>query len=120
MPEYIEREAALQALCEATHAKYGNIPCRNQLVSCLWTGTRTQEYAEKILAIPAADVVPVRNGRWVEVEVKELAYYKMMIASMRCDQCGRYHNEVYHYGNPTEMAKYCGFCGARMDGDGDV
>lgn len=59
MAEYIEREAALQALCEAVHAKDGNIPCRNQLVSCLWAGTRTQEYAEKILAIPAADVVPV-------------------------------------------------------------
>ena len=63
MAEYIEREAALQALCEAVHAKDGNTPCRNQLVSCLWTGTRTQEYADKILAIPAADVVPVVRCR---------------------------------------------------------
>lgn len=92
MKEYIEREAFVDAM----HGDYRDI--------------------ELVKNFPATDVVEVRPGRWVEVEVKELAYYKMMIASMRCDQCGRYHNEVYHYGNPTEMAKHCGFCGARMDG----
>ena len=103
--EYIEREAAREKCCSM----------------CEWEGTgNCDECEHPIDDIPAADVAPVRHGRWVEVEVKEFAYYKMMIASMRCDQCGRYHNEVYHYGNPTEMAKYCGFCGARMDGDGDV
>ena len=98
MKKYIELEAAYNAIV------------RNYAVD---------EQLSDLGKIPAADVVPVRHGRWVEVEVKELAYYKMMIASMRCDQCGRYHNEVYHYGNPTEMAKYCGFCGALMDKDGD-
>jgi hypothetical protein len=119
--EYIEREATLQALCEAVHTKDGNIPCRNQLVSCLWTGTRTQEYAEKILAIPTADVVEVRHGKWEEVEVTDISENTNLgfsaIASMRCNKCNRYHNEVYHYGNPTEMTLYCPWCGARMDGD---
>lgn len=97
--EYIEREAAI---AETRKPRLTDAELRRRLAN-----------------IPAADVVEVRHGRWVEVEVKELAYYKMMIASMRCDQCGRYHNEVYHYGNQTEMAKYCGFCGALMDKDGD-
>lgn len=63
MTDYISREAALQALCEAVHADDEYIPCRNQIMSCQWKGTRIQEYAEKILAIPAADVVP---WEWLE------------------------------------------------------
>lgn len=114
MAEYIEREAVKSAIYEIMDKYDSYDKCDSKAVTAL------QCADDAIDLIPAADVVPVRHGRWVEVEVKELAYYKMMIASMRCDQCERYHNEVYHYGNPTEMAKYCGFCGARMDGDEEV
>ena len=118
MDEYIKRgslvseyDKAMKWLRENSHNH--SLSDYIERMAAMQTGKTMTE------AIPAADVVPARHGRWVEVEVKELAYYKMMIASMRCDQCGRYHNEVYHYGNPTEMAKYCGFCGALMDKDGD-
>lgn len=50
--DLIDREAALYALCEAVHKTDAEIPCRNQIVSCTWKETRTQEYAEKILALP--------------------------------------------------------------------
>ena len=63
MSDFINREEALHALCEAVHSNDGCVPCRNQLVSCRWTGTRTQAYAERILAIPPADVVP---WSWLE------------------------------------------------------
>lgn len=64
MSDYISREAALQALCKAVHKKDGcEPPCRNQIVSCLWSKTKTSEYAEEILKVPAADVVPVGRCR---------------------------------------------------------
>lgn len=58
-------------------------------------------------------VEEVRHGKWEEVETFEC---KTMIASMRCSKCNRYHNEVYHYGDATENAHYCPFCGAKMYG----
>lgn len=66
---------------------------------------------------PSADVAPVRHGTWEEVEVTDYPESNLMVASMFCPKCKRYHNEVYHYGNPTEMARYCGFCGAKMDAE---
>ena len=48
MAEYIEREAAIEAIMrEPTEAHYPS-----------W-------YAEKIKAIPATDVAPVVHGRWI-------------------------------------------------------
>ena len=64
-----------------------------------------------------ADVEEVKHGEWEEVTtnfIDDLAFDT--VASMRCSKCERYHNEVYHYGNPTKKAHYCPFCGARMDG----
>jgi len=70
--------------------------------------------------LPAVDAVEVRHSHWEDVEVEDVGeltpLYVQSIASMRCASCNRYHNEVYHYGNPTEMACYCPCCGARMDG----
>ena len=75
--------------------------------------------------IPAVDAVEVVHSHWEDVEVEDVGeltpLYIQSIASMCCASCNRYHNEVYHYGNPTEMAHYCPHCGARMDGeDGDA
>lgn len=53
-------------------------------------------------------------GKWEDVSVHD-NIQNIMIAAMRCNVCKRYHNEVYHYGNPTEMARYCPVCGAKME-----
>lgn len=53
-------------------------------------------------------------GKWEDVSVHD-NIRNIMIASMRCNVCKRYHNEVYHYGNPTEMARFCPVCGAKME-----
>lgn len=62
---------------------------------------------------PAADVAPVVHAHWEDVSVDDEG--SMLIASMFCPACNRWHNEVYHYGNPTEMAHYCPNCGAKMN-----
>jgi len=107
MKEYIEREAAVGELMPI----YKSASFRNRNVF-----STARKCLEAIEAIPAADVVEVRHGRWEQVEVRDYPNSNLMVASMWCPVCKRYHNEVYYYGNPTEMAHYCGFCGARMDG----
>ncbi len=52
-----------------------------------------------VCRIPAADVVPVRHGRWMEHK-----------SWAKCSECG------YLLGFETP---YCPDCGARMDGDGE-
>ena len=91
MDEYIEREAALHAILgEPTESHYPS-----------W-------YAERIKALPAADVVPVVHGRWDES--KEHFYLnngcKEWI-NFYCSECDAPNN------SPTD---YCPHCGAKMDG----
>jgi hypothetical protein len=68
---------------------------------------------------PTADVRPVARGKWEDVEVTYVADKTTLpferISSMRCNQCNRYHTEIYYYGNPTEMAHFCPNCGAMME-----
>ena len=66
-----------------------------------------------------ADVRPVVRGKWEDVNVRDYSTninggLPLNIASMCCSVCKRWHNEVYHYGNPTEMAHFCPNCGADM------
>ena len=97
MAEYIEREAVLE---------FVEPDARPFL-------------AERIKSIPAADVRPVVRGKWEDVNVRDYSTninggLPLNVASMCCSVCKRWHNEVYHYGNPTEMAHFCPNCGADM------
>lgn len=110
MSDYIEREAAIKAF----HDKYGALCTQDALFAILMT----------LEEVPAADVVPVVRGKWEDVHVRDYSTninggINLSVASMFCPACNRWHNEVYHYGNPTETVHYCPNCGARMDGDGE-
>ena len=54
---------------------------------------------DELEAIPAADVVEVRHGRWIEDG--DCQY---------CSECGEEHSWADY------RADYCDVCGARMDG----
>lgn len=65
---------------------------------------------DAITNIPAADVAPVRHGKWAE-------WYPPMNMIMtgeemlyKCSECGVKYDNVDGYG-------YCPYCGAKMDGD---
>lgn len=76
--EYIEREVALSAIKQAFEK-----------------GERPSLY---IKSIPAADVAPVRHGRWIEEDGTQI-----------CSECGEEHEwEDYR-------APYCDTCGAKMN-----
>ena len=86
MAEYIDREAAIAAIMsEPPDAYYPH-----------W-------YADKIKAIPAADVAPVRHGRWGVDGVYVI-----------CSVCKRFTLSPIIKQIPT--FKYCPNCGAKMDG----
>ena len=90
MDEYIEREAAIEA---AKHA---------------WA--KWLEPSQYIEVIPAADVAPVRHGRWIEyTKVIIPEPYNKWEQAWKCSECG--------FDDGFVAYNYCPNCGARMDGD---
>ena len=100
MAEYIEREAAISALCYDCSATQD---CR--------PGERCADYI-RLKNIPAADVAPVRHGRWVAESVNSLC---------SCSCCGK--TAPYDVEADTIMywpgLNYCPNCGAKMDKEDD-
>ena len=64
----------------------------------------TADYIYMIKDMPAADVAPVRHGRWVE---KEKYTFGIMYDCSLCE------NRILDNGHPWN---YCPNCGAKMDG----
>lgn len=58
-----------------------------------------QEYREEVKEIPAADVKPIKHGRWIPDKNPYGKYF--------CSECNN--------ARITFKEKYCSNCGARMD-----
>ena len=105
MARYIDADAVVRKMCgnRCGCERYecgGDVPC---------------ETVDMIESAPTISPDEARGiGKWEDVSVHD-NIQNIMIAAMRCNVCKRYHNEVYHYGNPTEMARYCPVCGAKME-----
>lgn len=68
--------------------------------------------ADIILAQPSADVAEVRHGKWSDKMVSyrapsDIDEHGNLHFGFRCSECGAVLNKT----------KFCGNCGARMDGD---
>ena len=87
--EYIERGAALLAIT--------NDGCTVSNVGAL-------------MDVPAADVLKVRHGEWVQIG------YDEAMDRITCSCCKEYWN---FKDNDTETFNYCPACGAKMDGKDD-
>lgn len=93
MAEYIEKQAALDAILrEPPDAHYPS-----------W-------YAERIKALPAADVVPVAHGEWVHPHWKNSNY------CYDCSACGNEAMHCEYRWSDKKIYPICPNCGARMDG----
>lgn len=92
MTEYIKREATIEVIMrEPPDAHY------------------PQWYVDKIKSIPAADVVEVRHGKWIQPHWKNSNY------CCNCSECGGevMHRE-YHW-DKNGIYSICPNCGAKMD-----
>lgn len=121
MDEYIKREPAIEAIMsDPPDAHYQS-----------W-------YAEKIKAIPAADVAPVVHGRWILEAHDERVNYRWNVTA-ECSECCDEQKEIWAGFFPNvppciardvalisaesvKLSNYCPNCGARMDGgdDGEI
>lgn len=86
MPEYIDREKAVDAL----------------LIEMCMTGHQSRAI-NAIRMIEKEDVAPVVHGKWKPTE------YPIMSECEDCSKCG--YRTVYGHG-----FKFCPNCGAKMDG----
>lgn len=114
MAEYIEREATVKLLRSLGSRDYrrekGTIQRAIKIVSF-------SEYT------PAADVVPVRRGRWLDrpknqgLKDEEIGTVGMVDgepwSSCYCSECGEWLVASDEY---AVKGNYCPNCGAKMDG----
>ena len=91
MAEYIEREAVVREL----NKTYDNM---NAMGAQFYGGFMNAVY--RIKDFPAADVAPVRHGRWLCVDTDTEQFFL-------CNKCKK--KEYWE-------SDYCPNCGAKMDG----
>ena len=100
MKEYIEREAALVAIKNL----YPGIPFVKALRQRWHDDNRAYMQCERAVdAIPAADVVEVRHGRWI--------YFKL--GGWKCSECNN-QAPFWCMASTQNLSDYCPNCGAKM------
>lgn len=100
MTEYIEREA----ISEGIRKYYYKNPPNSSYEEGFDRGLDRAQRA--ILDAPAADVAPVRHGRWIDK-----GEYAV------CTECGGRSGIQYDGVEPIPlMTQFCPNCGAKMDG----
>lgn len=99
MLEYIEREAAMDAVKHA------------------WAkGLEPSQYVEEL---PCADVAPVAHGRWrKKYDLYDKGFYISSKIWWECSCCGMKTDWKDESFSMQVGYNYCPNCGARMDGDG--
>lgn len=96
MPEYVDKEKAIDLFYSIDPENDGSDGCTIALVSDDYT---SEEIEEMLSLLPAADVAPVVHGEWV-LDAKNHAY---------CSQC------LYGRNIETQIGwNYCPNCGSKM------
>ena len=98
MPEYIERESVIKSLLNDAPEQ---------------VGYSREDAADCILFMDAADVAPVRHGRWVTTSGEVFPGSSQFLCySHKHEECG------FQYIDMGENEyDFCPHCGAKMDGE---
>ena len=100
MKEYIERAAVEEMLENAQLISDGE-----------YCGYCTEDV--NLGSIPAADVAPVRHGKWIVTnEFNDVL--DMDVEKYTCSACGEYRLTA---SGLSQATNYCPNCGAKMDAD---
>lgn len=113
MSDYISREAAIAFIREQSEEMQKVF--ENQGGESGFYADAYNDLAEDFHRIPAADVEPVRNGRWEEcdwVDVDEHGFgtRRAFKAGLRCSQCACVFKKELLW-----KRNWCPSCGAKMD-----
>ena len=121
MDEYIKREYAVDAVLDV----YCDTPDID--LSC-------EKFEAAILKIQAADVAPVRHGRWLLQANNERTNYRWNVTA-ECSECCDEKKEIWagffpnvpdwlardvalESAKSVKLSNYCPNCGAKMDLEG--
>ena len=105
MSDYISREAAIEKIRVAA----GCAECAGSSSAlCVCNVCDVYNAIRLVKSLPAADVEPVRYGKWVHSEIEDDDWGRTF-HEWTCSVCGY---SVAH--NPTGE-NYCPNCGAKMD-----
>ena len=112
MAEYIDREVFKKSVeeyyckpCKAEGKDHNGCWCR----AC-WVDDMLDEID---CFQPAADVAPVRHGRWICIR-KGYEEYECSVCHGMDSNCSDYYAD-----HVVTEQEYCPFCGAKMDGGAD-
>ena len=108
MTDYIEREAAIEAMYELCNKDQRQIFTREQLLA--------------LDDVPAADVREVKRGKWSvhEIYKHEMSYGTTAYEPVyKCSACGNLMESYLRYDEPimpedADFPRYCPNCGADM------
>lgn len=103
MDEYINRKSLMKRLCERCNEEMSESPCEPS--ECF--------IREVIKTFSAADVAPVRHGRWICIR-KGYGEYECSVCHGVDSDCSDYYGT-----HVVTEQDYCPNCGSRMDGDDD-
>lgn len=105
--EHIEREAAIRIVCEDCNRVFPDEPC--EPADC--------ELMQALRSIPAADVRPVKRGKWIQT-TQPMGWRDEECAE--CSVCGEdFVLDEWAMDDFTNLMNFCPACGAKMDGGGD-
>ena len=99
MKEYISKDRAKQFVCGHCSEVCSEEPCESS--DCDWMAFIDKE--------PAADVAPVRHGRWIQPHWKNSNY------CCNCSECGREAMHSDYQWDKNGIYPLCPYCGAMMD-----
>ena len=101
MKEYITKNRAKQFVCGHCNEVCSEEPCEPS--ACDWMAFIDKE--------PAADVVEVRHGRWIQPHWKNSNY------CCNCSECGREAMHANYQWDKNGIYPLCPHCGAIMDAE---
>ena len=112
MAEYIDKSALYEKIAqleELARNRYLETPSSNPCCSRYMTQLNERTVYKHIIAdFPAADVAPVRHGKWTSIG------YDCGENEYQCSECRR-----TEWRESADDMKFCMFCGAMMDGGAD-
>lgn len=96
--EYITKHRSKHFVCSFCSDYFPAMTCEGQ---------DTCEWMQYIETEPAADVVEVKHGHWIEHEWAEESE-GLLISNFECSQCHDWERKT---------SDYCPNCGSKMDGE---